>query len=318
MTELQVVQGSNADPHGWSEFGVPPPQLPGYLSRPQNLQTAIPRLAKDSTSLGEIERWVRCLPTTHRIINGDARTTHNLVSGNVDLVVTSPPYWNLKKYPDEDAQARKQAAADSPDQGSRSSVTGGAQMDGFGDIVENIINRSGAKKVDIRKKARLELPGYFRPTKEWDILAIANGQLAAAIEVKSQVGSFGNNFNNRVEEAIGTATDIWVAFREGAFGSSPEPWVGYLLLLEDSPKSRNPVRVNEPHFEVFPEFRDRSYMDRYELALRKLIRERLYRSACLITSVQQTPPNGNYLEPASDLSFSRFAGSLSAHLASFR
>jgi hypothetical protein len=35
------------------------------------------------------------------------------------------------------------------------------------------------------------------------------GSLVATVEVKSQVGSFGNNFNNRVEEAIGSATDFW-------------------------------------------------------------------------------------------------------------
>jgi hypothetical protein len=46
------------------------------------------------------------------------------------------------------------------------------------------------------------LPGYFRPTKLWDVLVIHDKRLLAAIELKSQVGpSFGNNFNNRTEEA---------------------------------------------------------------------------------------------------------------------
>jgi hypothetical protein len=43
-------------------------------------------------------------------------------------------------------------------------------------------------------------------------------ELIAAMEFKSQIGhSFGNNFNNRTEEALGSATDIWAANREGAF-----------------------------------------------------------------------------------------------------
>jgi hypothetical protein len=53
------------------------------------------------------------------------------------------------------------------------------------------------------------LPGFFRPTKEWDLLAIHDGKLLAVIEAKSQVGpSFGNNFNNRTEEAMGSALDL--------------------------------------------------------------------------------------------------------------
>src|SRR5579884_3387733 len=79
------------------------------------------------------------------------------------------------------------------------------------------------------------LPGFYRATKSWDLVVVANESLVAALELKSQVGSFGNNFNNRTEEAVGTAADIWTAFREGAFGTSPAPWLGYLFLLEDSP-----------------------------------------------------------------------------------
>jgi site-specific DNA-methyltransferase (adenine-specific) len=38
------------------------------------------------------------LPTTHRLINGDARDLSFLKDESVHLVVTSPPYWNLKRY----------------------------------------------------------------------------------------------------------------------------------------------------------------------------------------------------------------------------
>lgn len=84
------------------------------------------------------------------------------------------------------------------------------------------------------------------------------------IEFKSQVGpSFGNNFNNRVEEALGNASDLWTGFyREGAFKPSMRPWLGYLMLLEEHPKSTSPVRVNEPYFKVFKEFRNSSYKNR--------------------------------------------------------
>lgn len=38
------------------------------------------------------------LPTFHRLINGDARDLSFLDDESVHLVVTSPPYWNLKRY----------------------------------------------------------------------------------------------------------------------------------------------------------------------------------------------------------------------------
>lgn len=86
---------------------------------------------------------------------------------------------------------------------------------------------------------------------------VVEGTLLASIEFKSQVGpSFGNNYNNRTEEALGSATDIWAAYREGAFKPSARPWLGYLMLLEETARSMSPVRARQPHFKVFPEFKD--------------------------------------------------------------
>src|SRR3990172_1680505 len=38
------------------------------------------------------------VPTVHRLINGDARDLSFLDDESIHLVVTSPPYWNLKRY----------------------------------------------------------------------------------------------------------------------------------------------------------------------------------------------------------------------------
>jgi hypothetical protein len=141
---------------------------------------------------------------------------------------------------------------------------------------------------------------------------VADGQFLAGIEFKSQVGSFGNNYNNRTEEAIGSAADIWAAYREGAFKPSSRPWLGYMMLLEDARDSTRPVRAQEPHFKVFPEFRDASYAKRYEILLTKLVRERLYDSACFLLSSAKNGPKGIYREPAAELSFQNFMASLLA------
>lgn len=135
----------------------------------------------------------------------------------------------------------------------------------------------------------------------------ASACLLAGIEFKSQVGSFGNNYNNRTEEAIGSATDVWAAYREGAFKPSARPWLGYLMLLEEAPGSLAPVRAREPHFNVFPEFKESSYAKRYEILLTKLVRERLYDAACFLMSNAKGGPKGLYREPAPELNFQNFS-----------
>jgi hypothetical protein len=160
----------------------------------------------------------------------------------------------------------------------------------------------------------VELPGWYRPEKKWDLLVVADGQLLAGIEFKSQVGSFGNNCNNRTEEAIGSATDLWAAYREGAFKPAVRPWLGYLMLLEEVPGSTTPVSAREPHFKVFPEFTGASYAHRYEILLTKLVRERLYDAGCFLLSNAVGGRKGAYREPSGELSFQNFIASLLGHV----
>ena len=136
-----------------------------------------------------------------------------------------------------------------------------------------------------------------------------DGLLLASIELKAQVGpSFGNNFNNRVEEALGNSTDLLTAYREGRFKPSRKPWIGWLMLLEEAPKSTSPVRSTEPHFAVFPEFSGTSYAERYELFCQRLVRERMYDSACLIMSNEKDGLRGGYTEPNEEIGEMGFSG----------
>lgn len=222
-------------------------------------------------------------------------------------------YWQTRK-----AQREKQKKRGISDAGLRSAVTGGAQMDGFIRLFTELIVDAGMDERYVFRKRLLELPGFFRPTKEWDLIVVKKDHLVAAIEAKSQVGpSFGNNFNNRTEEAMGSALDLWTAFREEAFNGGVQPFLGYFFMLEDCDTSIRPVRVKEPHFKVFPEFIGASYMKRYELFCRKLVLERHYTSASFITSDSETGLKGVYKEPADDLSFSIFLKSLISHVGAF-
>jgi hypothetical protein len=134
-----------------------------------------------------------------------------------------------------ETQAQKQGAlSGTKDSGTRSAVTGGAQMNGFIALVRDVLCESGLPQAQVYCEKFIELPGWYRPEKKWDLLVVSNGKLLAGIEFKSQVGSFGNNYNNRTEEAIGSAADLWAAYREGAFKPSARPWLGYLGLTTRS------------------------------------------------------------------------------------
>lgn len=216
------------------------------------------------------------------------------------------------------AAIEKQIASGKQDAGARGAVTAGKNMDGFLVLTKKLIHANGLTDAQIcLRKGLLTLPGFFRPTKLWDMLVIHRGQLVAALEFKSQVGpSFGNNFNNRSEEAIGTAHDLWTAYREGALGEgAPRPFLGWVMLLEDCPASRAPVRDAEPHFQVFPEFKSASYAARYDILCRKLIQEGLYSSSTFLCSPRTADQDGAY-DHISDLtSLKSFVTAFAGHIA---
>lgn len=221
-------------------------------------------------------------------------------------------FWRTR----DDAR-RKQKESGKSDQGERAGVTGGKNMDGFSELVIDLVKANGLPHAEIhQKRAVLTLPGFFRPTKLWDLLVIDRGRLIAALEFKSHVGpSFGNNFNNRAEEAIGTSHDLWTAYREGAFGQQEHPFVGWLIVVEDAPGSRAKVRESSPHFSVFPEFAGSSYLQRYDILCQRLATERLYSSAAVIATPRSAVTDGAYSELSSMTGMRSFVASLAGHIA---
>ncbi len=230
------------------------------------------------------------------------------------------PYWEERLrgafqhfWGTRGQQAERQGVrSGARDAGNRRAVTGGKQMDGFVELVRDFLVDCGIDRSNIFCNRAVELPGWFRAEKKWDLLVVVRGQLIATMEFKSQVGSFGNNFNNRAEESLGSATDIWTAYREGAFALAQRPWLGYVMVLEEAPGSLTSVSVKEPHFPVLPEFRDASYARRYEILMAKLVRERMYDSAALLLSSRDSAKPGEYRQPSTELTFAGLLTSLKA------
>ena len=229
--------------------------------------------------------------------------------------------------------------------GTRGNVIAGKNLDGFLDVVASVVSHCGlpAECLHTTGRANLTLPGFFRPTKNWDAVIVYRRRLLAALEFKSQVGSFGNNFNNRTEEVLGNATDLLTAHREGAFsprnaalpsrkglteslgaiglatardaGDPRPPFLGYLMLLEDAPKSTSPVKNTSPHFGVSPVFDGASYADRYQVLCERLISEKLYQAAALVLSPQdERGAEGFYTSKSQATSATALFSSLAASL----
>ena len=65
------------------------------------------------------------------------------------------------------------------------------------------------------------------------------------------------------------------------------------MLLEDAPGSIAPVRARSRTSRCLRNFASSSYAKRYEILLTKLVRERLYDSACFLMSNRETGPAAN-------------------------
>jgi len=191
-------------------------------------------------------------------------------------------------------------------------------MDGFLALMIDIVHANGLPDAEIYKTRKyLSLPGFFRATKLWDILVVYKGELIAAIELKSHIGpSFGNNFNNRTEEAIGTAHDLETAFREQAFGPQARPFVGWLMMVEDAPTSRSTVKGRSPHFPILSEFQGTSYLARYDLLCQKLMQEKLYTAAALLVSSREAVNTGKFEHLSEMTGLKAFVATLAGHVAS--
>jgi hypothetical protein len=220
-------------------------------------------------------------------------------------------FWKIRSI-----QKEKQGKSDGQkDAGNRGAVTGGKHADGFVALIGEIVKNAGVTSVDIHiiEKKKRTLPGYFRPTKEWDLVVLSGETLVAVVEVKSQVGSFSNNFNNRVEEALGNAADFWAAYAKGGFKPSSRPWLGYFFMLEEAPESTAKTKkiVIKP-FKVDDELQELSYVGRYQELCKRLVRERMYDAACFFISNEKDGLQGAYKEPMEELGIKNFATALYA------
>lgn len=171
-------------------------------------------------------------------------------------------------------------------------------MLGLNNYVKQIFIDAGLKEHEV--KVDTVIPGYFRRSKNWDIVAVHKGRLVGIVELKSQATSPGNNANNRIEEAIGSPVDARM-FHEvtSAFGELGI-WAAWGMVFnrdqEDiTGKKRSGVRSQ--HFTLDPIFEPFTYAGQYGTMIQRLIAQNIYDAGWMVSTWVNSDGSVGYEEP---------------------
>ncbi len=232
----------------------------------------------------------------------------------------------LAFWTDKDEQITRQRESGRLDAGMRGAATGGGHLNRIAEVIareccdsgvdERLIwyrrTKSGGKNPAGTDK-RLTLPGFYRPSKSWDLVIYNTAdEPVAALEFKSQAGSFGNNANNRVEEAIGNSVDLNDAIDAGVIKTPI--WTGFAFVIEDCAQSHKTSAGREPSLlQSDPIFTHWTYMDRVRIACQRLVERGRYNSTWAVAT--RRPPEFDWHELDSDVSgYAQFMRGLLEHL----
>jgi hypothetical protein len=217
-------------------------------------------------------------------------------------------FWDTRE-----SQMQRQRDSGRLDAGTRGAVTGGAHLDPITDLIIKAARTVGVT-AHTGNAVEATLPGYFRPSKKWDIVFRRADVPLAAIELKSMVGSFGNNMNNRTEEALGNAVDVQAAADNGLL--PVRPWLGYVYLMQRTDGSDRVSSLGaKSGIAIDPMFHAASYLDRLTMLCERLVSSRVYNGSWAIAS--EAPPEFSWWEPEPKTTgFEIFIRSLVDHLRS--
>jgi len=242
-------------------------------------------------------------------------------------------YWEVKKAQEETSSLNGRVGA-----GTAGKVRGGAHFDPIAELLTKFFLDADYPSSAIRVTAgdHLELPGYYRPQKRWDVVISYENTLVAAFELKGLGSpSFGNNYNNRVEEALGSAVDVRRA-RLAELFPGERPWLGYFFIMEDALKSQKGVdietRTSFPVEDIWladcclaaggkpcnpkrSKLHGKSYQDRFAIFCERLMEKEMYDAVCYITS---SPTEQGPREPSAQLDWAHFSAAITGRITYLR
>jgi hypothetical protein len=224
-----------------------------------------------------------------------------------DLELAIAAYWQTK-----DKQLAAAEAIRSTAEGSAKAVRGGGHFNPVVNLISRFFTDAGYPLESIGVKGRqVVLPSHFRPTKQWDLVVVYKGVLVAAMEMKALGGpSFSKNYNNRMEEALGSSIDLSRASLNGLTGPE-KPWLGYFFLMNDEEGSRRIIKPKTGPFDVEDLWHGRSYQDRFKVTGQRLLDEGLYDAVCYLVSSAENP---GPREPSAPLDWRHFCAAINARI----
>lgn len=226
------------------------------------------------------------------------------------VVAAVASYWQVRTE-----QAERSRAAGVVNTGLRSEVTGGRHLDALELLLVSVLVDAGIPASMLEVKRR-PVPGYFRRDKSWDIVVTVHDRVLAIIELKSIVGENpGQNFNNRTDEALGQAMDIWKAVERGIIDSPLRPWLGYFMLIEDNDAWNRVTAGRSAVWPSDPTFDGTSASDRAAIFFDRMVRERLLDAACVVMANRAT---GGVRYKQDNLAFQAFAAAMFGRCLQFR
>jgi hypothetical protein len=219
-------------------------------------------------------------------------------------------YWDVRM-----SQAERSREAGAVNVGLRAEVTGGRHLDALQLLLVSVFADAGipAHMMEVRRRP---IPGYFRRDKSWDIVVTVSDRVLAIIELKSITGQQpGQNFNNRTDEALGQAIDVWKAVERGIIDSPLRPWLGYLMLIEDNDEWNRRSGPRAAVWPADPVFEGTSAAERAAIFFQRMVRERLLDAACVMMANRET---GDVRSLQDSLSFPAFAAAMFGHCLHFK
>lgn len=223
-------------------------------------------------------------------------------------IIEAVDYWVKTKIQQQSAAE----ASGSAQGGTRSAVTGGRHLAGVNRLILNELDMLGLGNITTLFDRQATVPGFYRASKDWDLLVLSDGEPVLAVEYKSMTGSEGKNLNNRADEVIGAAQDLRQAQEHGLL--APGLKRGYIFLMEVTPAVHRPVKVQARVGTPDPVFNGIGYMDRMAVMLERLRDDGLYDMVWALGVIRE--PVG-FMEPRPTVNWDRFKTDLHRSFAHF-
>lgn len=216
-------------------------------------------------------------------------------------IIDAIDYWIKVKL---DQQALSEAAGTAQG-GSRAAVTGGKHLAGINRLLLDELDRLGLDNLTYYTDRAATLAGYFRASKSWDLLVLADDVPVLAVEYKSMTGSEGKNLNNRADEVIGVAEDLRRAQAASLVPSTLQR--AYVFLMEMTPAVQKPVGVTVKAGTPDPAFENATYLDRMAIMCDRLRASGLYDMTWAV-GVRRDPTD--FVEPLETVGWTTFSAAL--------